>query len=118
MRGSTPKRKISPDPRYNSLNIAKFINYIMRKGKKSVAQKVVYDCFDVIKEKTSKDPLDVFDLAIKNVSPEVELKSRRIGGANYQIPVSVAGNRKLALAYRWIIKAAKDRKGRLNISET
>jgi small subunit ribosomal protein S7 len=111
MRGKTPKRKINPDPKYQSINIAKFINHIMRKGKKSVAQKVVYDCFEIIKTKTKKDPLEIFDGAIKNVSPDVEVKSRRIGGGNYQIPVAVMGGRRNTLAYRWIILAARSRKG-------
>lgn len=111
MRGKTPKRTIDPDPKYQSVNIAKFINQIMRRGKKSIAQRVVYDCFDIIKEKTKKDPLQIFDGAIKNVGPEVEVKSRRIGGGNYQIPISVIGNRRQTLAFRWIIAAAKARKG-------
>jgi len=111
MRGKTPKRTITPDARYKSVNIARFINHIMRRGKKATAQKVVYDCFAVIKEKTKKDPLEIFDGAIKNVGPEVEVKSRRIGGGNYQIPIAVVGERRLALAFRWIINAAAARKG-------
>ena len=111
MRGKTPKREIIPDPKYHSVNIAKFINQIMRKGKKSVAQKVVYDCFDIIKEKTKKNPLEIFDGAVKNVGPEVAVKSRRIGGGSYQIPISVSGKRRGTLAYRWIIAAAKAHKG-------
>lgn len=111
MRGKTPKRDIKPDPRYHSINIAKFINKIMTQGKRSIAQQIVYDAFDLIKEKTKQDPLEVFDTAIKNIAPEVEVKSKRIGGGNYQIPVAVMGNRKNTLAFRWIIKAAHDRKG-------
>lgn len=111
MRRPTPKRKSIPDPRYQSTNIGKCINYIMERGKKSVAQGIVYDSFDIIQKKTKQDPLDVFDAAIKNISPDVEVKSRRVGGANYQIPMPVSGERKLALALRWIIEAAKDRKG-------
>ncbi|MFA6410679.1 MAG: 30S ribosomal protein S7 [Candidatus Buchananbacteria bacterium] len=111
MRGKTPKRKLTPDPKFHSVNIAKLINYLMRRGKKSTAVKVVYDCFDVIKEKTSKDPLEIFDNALRNVGPDVEVKSRRIGGGNYQVPVPVSGERRTALAYRWIIAAAKARKG-------
>jgi small subunit ribosomal protein S7 len=111
MRGKTPKRVIKPDSKYSSVNISKFINQIMRRGKKSIAQKVVYNCFEIIKEKTKKDPLEIFDGAIKNVTPEVEVKGRRIGGGNYQIPVAVTGNRRNALAFRWIINAAKARKG-------
>lgn len=111
MRGKTPKRDIKPDPKFNSAAIAKLINQIMKQGKKSTAQKIVYDCFDYVSQKTKKDPLDIFDEALKNVSPDVEVKSRRIGGGNYQIPVAVMGNRKNTLAYRWIIAAAKARKG-------
>ena len=111
MRGKTPKRNIIPDLKYNSINITRFINHIMRRGKKSTAQKVVYDCFDIIKEQTKKDPLEVFDGAIKNVGPEVEVKSRRIGGGNYQIPIAVIGGRRTALAFRWITAAAHARKG-------
>ncbi|MFA6254939.1 MAG: 30S ribosomal protein S7 [Patescibacteria group bacterium] len=111
MRGTTPKRIIRPDARYKSVTISRFINHIMRRGKKATAQKVVYDCFAIIKEKTKKDPLEIFDGAIKNVGPEVEVKSKRIGGGNYQIPVAVIGERRLALAFRWIINAASARKG-------
>jgi len=111
MRGKTPKRDIKPDSKYNSVIIAKFINHLMKRGKKTIAQKVVYDCFDIIKEKTKQDPLEVFDTAMKNISPEVEVKGRRIGGGNYQIPVAVVGDRKNALAFRWITAAAKARKG-------
>lgn len=112
MRGKqAPKRRINPDPKFQSVHIAKFIHYIMRRGKKTTAQRVVYDCFDIIQKKTGKEPLDIFDIAIKNITPEVEVKSRRIGGGNYQIPMAVQGPRKLSLAYRWIITAAKSRKG-------
>jgi len=111
MRGKTPKRKILPDLRYNSVEISRLINKVMKQGKKSVAQKVIYDCFDIIKEKLNKDPLDVYNGAIKNVSPDVEVKSRRVGGGNYQVPIPVLGDRKNALAFRWIIAAAKARKG-------
>ena len=111
MRGQTPKRIIKPDARYQSTSVAKFINQVMRRGKKSVAEKVVYQCFDVIKEKTKKDPLDIFNGALKNVAPDVEVKSRRVGGGNYQIPIVVIGNRKQALAFRWLLTAARSRKG-------
>ena len=113
MRGKrAPKRKIQPDFKYNSIIITKFINQIMRRGKKSTAERVVYGALELIKEKSKKDPLDVFDQAIKNASPVVEVKARRVGGANYQIPVEVKGERRTALAMRWIIKAARDRKGK------
>ncbi|MBI4092631.1 MAG: 30S ribosomal protein S7 [Candidatus Kerfeldbacteria bacterium] len=113
MRGKpAPKRTIEPDPKYNSVLIAKFINRVMRRGKKSVAQAIVYDSFDIMKQKTGQDPLTVFDSAMKNVAPILEVKSRRIGGANYQIPVEVRGERRVALAMRWIIDAAKSKKGK------
>lgn len=113
MRGKpATKRTIKPDPKYNSVVIAKFINYIMERGKKSVAQKIVYGCFDVLEKKSGGNPLDIFDKAIKNIGPEVEVKGRRIGGANYQIPIEVRGDRRMTLAFRWIIEAAKSRKGK------
>lgn len=113
MRGKqAPKRDLQPDPKFSNAQIAKFINYIMRSGKKSIAQKVVYDCFDIISDKTKKDALDVFEKALKNVSPSLEVRGRRIGGANYQIPYPVRTERKYILAYRWIISAAKKRKGK------
>ena len=111
MRGKTPKRKLAPDSQYQSINIAKLINTIMERGKKQTAKNIVYGCLEIVKEKTKKDPLTIFDGAIKNVGPEVEVKSRRIGGGNYQVPVPVMGNRRNTLAYRWLITAAKARKG-------
>ena len=111
MRGTTPKRKILSDPMFHSVEISKFINHIMKGGKKTIARKVVYGCFDVIKDKTKKDPLEIFVGAVKNVAPDVELKSRRIGGGNYQIPVAVIGDRKNTLAFRWLITAARNKKG-------
>lgn len=113
MRGKqAPKRKIEGDIRYNDFDIAKFINYVMRSGKKSVAQKVVYAAFDIIKDKTKQDPRHVFNKAIKRVSPLLEVRGRRIGGANYQIPYQVRGERRFTLGCRWLINAAADRKGK------
>lgn len=114
MRGKNkvPKRKIKPDQKHNNLQVAKFVNYLMKKGKKTVAQTVLYDTFDIISKNTSQDPLDVFSTAIKNVSPLLEIRSKRVGGANYQIPYPVKGDRKFALACRWILAAVKDKKGR------
>jgi len=112
MRGKqAPKRNINPDLKYNRLDIAKFINYIMKDGKKSVAQNVVYGAFDIIKEKTKKDPLEVFDRALKNVSPVVEVKSKRVGGANYQVPTEVRGERQFTLACRWLLGIARGKSG-------
>jgi small subunit ribosomal protein S7 len=113
MRGKqAPKRVIKPDPKFSSTAIAKLINYIMKKGKKSTAQSIVYNAFDIISEKTKQDPITVFDKAIKNITPQVEVKSRRVGGANYQIPIEVRGDRKNTLAYRWLLIAARARKGK------
>lgn len=113
MRGKpAPKRKITPDPKYNSIQIAKFVNYLMSDGKKTVARTVLYKSFEVIEEKTKKKPVEVFELAIKNVSPNLEVKGRRIGGANYQIPIQVKAERRFILASRWIIGEARSRKGK------
>jgi len=107
------KRDIAPDYKYNNTLVAKFINYIMKDGKKSVAQKVLYGAFDSIeKNNKGKDALEVFDLAIKNTCPVVEVRSRRIGGARYQVPREVRGERKISLAFRWIIQAAQAQKGK------
>ena len=102
-----------PDPLYNSERLQKFINNVMWDGKKTAASKVVYGAFDIIKEKTANpNPLEVFDLAIKNASPVMEVRSRRIGGANYQVPREVRPERRLALATRWIVGSARSGKGR------
>jgi len=113
MRGKqATKRKISPDPKYKSVAIAKFINHIMDGGKKSIASRIVYKSFDFIKEKTKKDPLEVFEKAIENISPFIEIRSRRVGGANYQVPTPTTESRRYVLASRWIIDAARKRKGK------
>ncbi len=107
------KRTINPDPKYDNILVAKFINHLMKGGKKSIAQTILYKSFDIIEKSIKdKDPLDVFDQAIKNVSPFVEVKSRRIGGAHYQVPREVRGERKITLAMRWIINASRNKKGK------
>jgi len=106
-----PKKEILPDPKFNNPIVAKLINYIMWDGKKSVALDVVYDAFDIVSKKTKKEPLDIFDEAIKNTSPMLEVKSKRVGGANYQVPRQVRGDRRLTLSLRWIIQAARSKKG-------
>ena len=105
-------REIAPDPMYDNLTVAKFVNMLMEQGKKNIARKIVYGSFDIIKEKTKKNPLDVFQEAIENIAPLIEVRSRRIGGANYQIPFPTNENRRFVLASRWIIEAAKARKGK------
>jgi len=113
MRGKqAPKRNIQPDPKFKNAQITKLINYIMERGKRSVAQKIVYDCFNIISNKTKQDALEIFDQAIKNISPSLEVRGRRIGGANYQIPYPVRTERRYTLACRWLIAAARKRKGR------
>jgi small subunit ribosomal protein S7 len=107
------KREIAPDSKYNDLVLAKFINNVMKGGKRSLAQRIVYDALEVVASKTkSENPLEVFNKAIENASPLLEIKSKRVGGANYQVPYEVKGKRKEALAIRWIIEAAKNKKGK------
>ena len=112
MRRAYKKHKIAPDRIYNDVVISQFINKVMEKGKKTIAQKIVYGAFDIIKEKTKKEPLEVFRLAIENASPLLEVKSKRIGGATYQVPIEVRGERRLALAIRWILLGARSKKGK------
>ncbi len=104
------KRILPPDPIYNEVLVTKLINYVMKRGKKNVARKLVYGAFDIIKEKTNKNPLDVFLKAVNNVKPMIEVRSRRIGGATYQVPTEVRHERQIALALRWIINFARERK--------
>ncbi len=106
------KKYWKEDPKYGSILVGRFIGQIMLNGKRSVAEKIVYDAFDIIHEKTKKGGLNVFEQAIKNVSPLLEIKSRRIGGANYQVPMQVAGDRRQTLAIRWIREACRSRKGK------
>ena len=106
------KRVIPPDPVYNNVTVAKFINQIMRRGKKNIARKIVYRAFEIIKEKTKKEPLEVFEQALSNAAPLLEVKPKRIGGATYQVPREVRGERRITLATRWIIQAAKIKKGK------
>ncbi len=108
---SVPKRVITPDPIYNSELLAKFINTVMKRGKKSVAQQIVYGALETVKEKKNEAPLKVFETVIDLVRPQVEVRSKRVGGANYQVPLPVAPNRQNALAFRWLIEAARSRKG-------
>lgn len=109
-------RTLEPDLVFNSVRVSKFINYIMVGGKKDIARSIVYDALDLVKEKSGKDPLDVFKTALKNIGPSMEVRSRRIGGAAYQVPREVRPERRLALAMRWIIEIAKKGKGK-NMSE-
>ena len=109
-KGPVPKRDILADPKFNSIKVAKFINQIMQRGKKSVAEKIMYSALDQISTKSKQDPLKVFDDALDQVAPQVEVKSRRVGGATYQVPVEVKSKRSQALALRWLIDASRKRK--------
>ena len=111
-RGNVPKREILPDPIYNSVLVTKLVNSIMLDGKKGVAQKVVYDAFDTIKEKTEKDALEVFRDALENIMPTLECKTRRVGGANYQVPMEVRPVRRQTLGLRWLTNYSRARSER------
>jgi small subunit ribosomal protein S7 len=108
-RREIPKRLVLPDPLYGSEDVTKFVNVLMLSGKKAVAERMLYGAFDTIKTKSGKEPLEVFGLALNNARPMVEVKSRRVGGANYQVPVEIRPVRRMALAMRWLREAAKKR---------
>lgn len=111
-RNRPEKPEILPDARYQSVNVQSFINRVMQRGKKSLAARIVYDAFDIIEERTKKNPEEVFDTALKNVAPVMEVKPRRVGGATYQVPMEVPPYRRFALATRWILQATKARSGK------
>ncbi len=106
------KRDVLPDPIYKSKVVTKLINTIMLDGKKGIAQSIVYEAFDTVKNKTGKDPLEVFNTAMENIKPQLEVKSRRVGGSNYQVPIEVSPARSQALALRWLVKYSRERGGR------
>ncbi|HNT56345.1 MAG TPA: 30S ribosomal protein S7 [Syntrophales bacterium] len=108
-RREVTKREILPDPKFNSVQVARFINSLLRKGKKSTAEGIMYGAFDLIEQKTKENPLEVFEKAFDNVKPVIEVKSRRVGGATYQVPTEVPARRRNSLAIRWLINSAKSR---------
>jgi small subunit ribosomal protein S7 len=113
MRRSKPEqRELLPDTRYNSIMVQTMIQHVLKKGKKSVAVGLVYDAMDLIKERTEKNPMEVFDGALKNVGPAMEVRPRRVGGATYQVPMEVSADRRVTLAIRWVLSAARDRSGK------
>jgi small subunit ribosomal protein S7 len=113
MRRTKPvKRVITPDVRYNNVLLQNFINHLMRRGKKSTATRMVYDALDIVQEQTGKPPVEVFDLAMKNVGPLMEVRPRRVGGATYQVPMEVPMDRRMTLAMRWIMDASRARSGK------
>ena len=103
------KRETLPDPVYGNVTLAKFMNHVMISGKKSVAERIIYGALDIIKEKLNRDPLEVFDVALENIAPLVEVKARRVGGATYQVPVEVRASRRAALAMRWLVDYSRKR---------
>ena len=111
-KNQAPKRIFYPDPKYDSTVLAKFINFVMNDGKKSTAEKIIYTAFDMIKDKTKDDPIKIFNDAINNIRPNLEVRSRRVGGATYQVPVEVKTNRSQTLALRWLLEASRKRKNR------
>ncbi len=111
-RARVVKREVMPDPRYQSKTVSMFINKLMLDGKKSTAERIMYDAFGRIEETTRRNPLDTFEQAIRNATPMVEVKPRRVGGATYQVPVDIRGDRRMALAIRWLLRSARARTGR------
>lgn len=111
-RGEVPRREVKPDPRYGNVVVAQFINKLMIQGKKSLAQQIFYECCDIIEQRTHKSPVETFEQAVKNASPILEVKPRRVGGATYQVPVEVPEHRRLSLSMRWLIQAARARPGK------
>ena len=111
-RGKIQLRVIAPDSIYSSVPVAKFINHMMMGGKKSASSKIMYKALEIVKEKSKKDPVEVFEASLSNITPQVEVKSRRVGGATYQVPVEVQGNRKNSLSMRWLLNAARSHKGK------
>jgi len=111
-KGPAPKRQILPDPRYNSRTIARFVNKLMLRGKKSTAERIAYGAFEILRSKTGKDPMDVFTQALNNAMPLVEVRPRRVGGATYQVPMEVRPDRRQAMGMRWLINFARSRPGR------
>ena len=105
-------REIAPDPRYNSVYLAGFINRVMTRGKKTTAQRIVYEALDIVERENSRDPLETFNQALRNATPQLEVKPRRVGGATYQVPVEVRSIRQLSLAMRWLLRASRARTGR------
>jgi small subunit ribosomal protein S7 len=110
-RSKPQKRKVQPDVRYNSIPVAMFVNRLMRMGKKSTAYRIMYDSMDIIEQRTKKDPLELFEKALSNTKPIVEVKPRRVGGATYQVPMEVSPERRTTLAMRWLLAAARSRHG-------
>lgn len=111
-RNRPPKRPVQPDPKYHNRSVSRFTNMLMQDGKKSLAQRMLYRAFDVVEERTGADPVEVFEAAIRNATPHLEVKPRRVGGATYQVPIEIRGDRRYSLAVRWLVQAARGRAGK------
>ncbi len=111
-RGNVPRRQPAPDPRYGSVKVARFINKLMTRGKKSVAERIFYGAMDIIQQRTNKNPLEIFDQALQNATPLIEVKPRRVGGSTYQTPIEIRPERRESLAMRWLVQTARNRPGR------
>ena len=111
-RAKVQRREVLPDPKYNSELVSRFINKVMERGKKGLAERIVYDAFEIIETRTGRNALEVFQQALQNATPIIEVKPRRVGGATYQVPVQIEGTRRLSLAIRWLLQASRSRAGR------
>ncbi len=114
-RNRPPKRPVQPDPKYHNRSVSRFTNMLMKDGKKSLAQRMLYRAFDMVEERTGADPVEVFEAAIRNATPHLEVKPRRVGGATYQVPIEIRGDRRYSLAVRWLVQAAQSRAGKTMI---
>lgn len=110
-RSRPPRRPVGPDPRFNNRSVSRFINVLMQDGRKSLAQKLLYGALDIVQDRTQQPPVDVFESAIRNATPQLEVRSRRVGGATYQVPVEIRGDRRYSLAVRWLVRGARERSG-------
>lgn len=111
-RAKVVSRELEPDPKYGSVLVSRFVNKLMERGKKGTAERIIYSAFEVVESRTGRDPLEVFQQAIQNSTPVIEVKPRRVGGATYQVPIQIEGNRRLSLAMRWLLASARARSGR------
>ncbi len=116
-RGKVERRPIPPDPKYGNVWVQKFINKVMREGKKTVAEKIVYGAFDIIQRQTGRNPVEVFEQAVRNAMPVLEVRPRRVGGATYQVPIEVRPERRVSLAMRWLVESARNRPGKTMIEK-
>lgn len=114
-RNRPPKRPVQPDPKFHNRSVSRFTNMLMKDGKKSLAQRMLYRAFEMVEERTGADPVEVFEAAIRNATPHLEVKPRRVGGATYQVPIEIRGDRRYSLAVRWLVQAAQSRAGKTMI---